>query len=102
MLRRLGALFHPSREHTAGSAAVLLMIATLLARVAGYLRDAYVADVFGAGPKTDAYVAAFTLPDFLLYLMAGGAISITFISLFTRYLAEDREAEAQQAFSASV
>lgn len=99
MLRRLGALFHPSREHTASSAALLLMIATLLARMAGYLRDAYVADVFGAGPKTDAYVAAFTLPDFLLYLMAGGAISITFISLFTRYLAEDREAEAQQAFS---
>ena len=99
MLRRLGDLFHPSREHTAGSAAVLLMIATLLARLAGYLRDAYVADVFGAGPKTDAYVAAFTLPDFLLYLMAGGAISITFISLFTRYIAENREAEAQQAFS---
>lgn len=102
MLRKLGGLFHPSREHTAGSAALLLMIATLLARVVGYLRDAYVAYAFGAGPVTDAYIAAFTLPDFLLYLFAGGSISITFVSLFTRYLAEKRETEAQQAFNAVI
>ncbi|MCU1287210.1 MAG: integral rane protein MviN [Acidobacteriales bacterium] len=75
------------------------MIATMLARVVGYLRDTYVAYAFGAGPVTDAYVAAFTLPDFLLYLAAGGSISVTFISLFTRYIAEKREEEAQQVFS---
>ncbi len=89
----------PSREHSVTSAALLLMVATMLARVVGYLRDAYVAYAFGAGPVTDAYIAAFTLPDFLLYLAAGGSISITFISLFTRYLAEDRERDAQEAFS---
>src|SRR4051812_34194839 len=99
MLRKLGGLFHPSREHTAGSAALLLMVATLLARVVGYLRDAYVAAAFGASPVTDAYIAAFTLPDFLLYLAAGGSISITFISLLTRYMAEGREREAEEAFS---
>src|SRR5207302_2674482 len=102
MFRKLGGLFHPSREHTAGSAAMLLMIATLLARLVGYLRDAYVAYAFGAGPVTDAYIAAFTVPDFLLYLFAGGSISITFVSLFTRYIAEQREAEAQQAFDVIV
>jgi putative peptidoglycan lipid II flippase len=102
MLRRLGGLFHPSREHTASSAAALLMMATLLSRVVGYLREAYVAGAFGAGPVTDAYVAAFTLPDFLLYLLAGGAISITFISLFTRYIAEGREQEAQKAFNSII
>src|SRR3954471_10948937 len=75
------------------------MFATMLARIVGYLRDTYVAYAFGAGPITDAYVAAFTLPDFLLYLAAGGSISVTFISLFTRYIAEKREAEAQQVFS---
>src|SRR4051812_50214085 len=99
MLRKLGGLFHPSREHTAGSAALLLMVATLLARVVGYLRDAYVAYAFGAGPVTDAYIAAFTLPDFLLYLFAGGSISLTFVSLFTRDIAEQREAGAPQAFN---
>src|SRR5438270_3058264 len=97
--RRILLLFSPSREHTVTSAAVLLMVATMLARLVGYLRDAYVAYAFGAGPITDAYIAAFTLPDFLLYLAAGGSISITFISLLTRYLAEGREREAEEAFS---
>src|SRR6266403_4480258 len=98
-ISRLARLFVPGREHSVTSAALLLMITTMLARVAGLLRVIYVANTFGAGPVTDAYVAAFTLPDFLLYLAAGGSISITFISLFTRYLAEERESEAQEAFS---
>ena len=94
--------FHPSREHTLSSAAVLLAGATMLSRVVGYLRDAYVAWAFGAGPVTDAYVAAFTLPDFLLYLFAGGSISVTFIALLTRYYADNREEDAQHAFNVIV
>lgn len=81
---------------------MLLAGATMLSRVVGYLRDAYVAWAFGAGPVTDAYVAAFTLPDFLLYLFAGGSISITFIALLTRYYAENREEDAQHAFNVIV
>ena len=65
----------------------------------GYLREAYIAFAFGAGPQTDAYVAAFTLPDWLNYIVAGGAASITFISIYTRFLAEKREADAQKTFS---
>ena len=49
--------------------------------------------------STDAYVAAFTLPDFLNYIVAGGAASITFISIYTRFLAEKRDADAQKTFS---
>src|SRR5438270_552283 len=97
--RRILPHLNPAREHSATSAAILLASATMLARLVGYLRDAYVAYAFGAGPVTDAYVAAFTLPDFLLYLAAGGAVSITFISLFTRYLAEGKEREAEETFS---
>jgi len=47
----------------------------------------------------DAYVAAFTLPDFLNYIVAGGAASITFISIYTRFLAEKRDEDAQKTFS---
>jgi peptidoglycan biosynthesis protein MviN/MurJ (putative lipid II flippase) len=50
----------------------------MLSRVIGYVREAYIAYAFGAGPQTDAYVAAFTLPDWLNYIVAGGAASITF------------------------
>ena len=71
----------------------------MLSRIIGYVREAYIAYAFGAGAQTDAYVAAFTLPDWLNYIVAGGAASITFISIYTRFLAEKRDADARKTFS---
>src|SRR5436305_2879598 len=92
-------LIRPSHEHTELSATVLLMSAVMLSRVIGYIREAYIAYAFGAGGQVDAYVNAFTLPDWLNYIVAGGTASITFISIYTRFLSEKREAEGQKAFS---
>src|SRR5437879_6688910 len=75
------------------------MTAIMLARVIGYVREAYIAWAFGAGPQTDAYVAGFTIPDWLNYIVAGGTASITFVSIYTRFLAQKREQEAQKTFS---
>ena len=91
--------FRPSHQHTAFSATLLLMGTVMLSRVIGYVREAYIAYAFGAGGQTDAYVAAFTLPDWLNYIVAGGAASITFISIYTRFLAENRDAAAKKTFS---
>jgi putative peptidoglycan lipid II flippase len=98
-MRKLLRFFQPSHEHTAFSATLLLISAVLLSRVIGYARDAYIAWAYGAGGATDAYVAAFTLPDFLNYIVAGGAASITFISIYTRFLAQKRDQDAQETFS---
>jgi len=98
-MTKLLRFFRPSHQHTAFSATLLLMGAVMLSRVIGYAREAYIAFAFGAGSQTDAYVAAFTLPDFLNYIVAGGAASITFISIYTRFLAEKRDADAQKTFS---
>src|SRR6201988_4131933 len=98
-MTRLLRFFRPSHQHTAFSATLLLMAAVMLSRVGGYLREAYIAYAFGAGPQTDAYVAAFTLPDWLNYIVAGGAASITFISIYTRFLAEKRDGDAEKTFS---
>src|SRR5580765_7204565 len=92
-------LLRPSHEHSAYSATVLLMVAVLLSRVIGYAREAYIAWAFGAGPQTDAYVAGFTIPDWLNYIVAGGTASITFVSIYTRFLAQKREEDAQKTFS---
>jgi putative peptidoglycan lipid II flippase len=100
--RRFFRLFLPSHEHTAYSATVLLMTAIMLSRVVGYVREAYIAWAFGAGPQTDAYVAGFTIGDWLNYIVAGGAASITFISIYTRFIAEGKEEEAQKTFSAVI
>ncbi len=100
--RRFLLLLHPSREHTAFSATVLLVSTILLSRVIGFLREMYIAWAFGVTPVTDAYVAAFTIPDWLNYLVAGGTASITFVSIYTRFIAEKREEEAEKTFSAVI
>ena len=98
-MKRLLRFFQPSHQHTAFSATLLLITAVMLSRVIGYVRDAYIAWAYGAAGSTDAYVTAFTLPDFLNYIVAGGSASITFIAIYTRFLAEKREADAQKTFS---
>jgi putative peptidoglycan lipid II flippase len=92
-------LLRPSHQHSAFSATVLLMTAVMLSRVIGYVREAYIAWAFGAGSQTDAYVAGFTIPDWLNYIVAGGTASITFVSIYTRFLAEGKEEDAQKTFS---
>jgi len=95
---RISKLLRPDREHGMASATALMMSAVFLSSVTGFLRSSYIAWRFGAGMETDAYVAAFTLPDLLNYLAAGGAVSITFITLLTRGRAENKEAEVEKAF----
>jgi putative peptidoglycan lipid II flippase len=100
--RRFLRLLHPSREHTAFSATVLLVSTIMLSRIVGFLREMYIAWAFGATKITDAYLAGFTIPDWVNYLVAGGTASITFVSIYTRFLAEKREDEARKTFSAVI
>lgn len=102
LMRRALQVLRPTHQHSAYSATLLLMSTVMLSRVVGYIRDAYIAYAFGAGQQTDAYVAAFTIPDFLNYILAGGTTGITFIAIYTRYLANNEEEKADRSFSAIV
>src|ERR1700747_2178964 len=77
----------------------IVMASVLLSRVLGFFRDWTVAHQMGSNAVTAAYYAAFTLPDFLNYLVAGGSLSVTFIPVFAKYVAEQREDEGWRAFS---
>src|ERR1700727_1165882 len=77
----------------------IVMASVLLSRILGFFRDWTVAHQVGANAATSAYYTAFTLPDFLNYLIAGGSLSITFIPVFAKYVAEKREEEGWRAFS---
>src|SRR5262245_11763828 len=81
------------------SAAGVMVGAILLSRVLGLVRDMVVAYYFGASWVTDAYKAAFRLPDLFYYLIAGGALSSAFIPVFTEYLTKGEEREAWRVFS---
>ena len=75
------------------------MASVLFSRVLGFAREWTVAHQIGSNAITDAYYAAFTLPDFLNYLVAGGSLSITFIPVFAKFVAENREEEGWHVFS---
>lgn len=82
-----------------GAAALLMTSAVFLSRVIGYFREAFVAARFGASHATDAFYAAFTIPDWLNYLVAGGTLSITFLPIYARYLAAGDEREGNRVLS---
>jgi len=74
-----------TRTHTAGSAAMLLMISALASGLLGLLRTRVVNSLWGAGPEQDAYQAAFGLPDLISYFLIGGAAATSAITIFNRY-----------------
>jgi putative peptidoglycan lipid II flippase len=74
-----------TKQHTAGSAAILLMFSSLASGVLALVRIKYVDHVFGPGVEQDAYRAAFKLPDLINYFLIGGAASISLITVLNRY-----------------
>ena len=58
---------------------------TFISRVLGYVRDAIIARVFGAGAATDAFFVAFRLPNLLRRMFAEGAFSQAFVPILSEY-----------------
>jgi putative peptidoglycan lipid II flippase len=61
---------------------------TLLSRVFGLVREQVFAYLFGAGIYTDAFLAAFRIPNLLRDLFAEGALSSAYIPVFSEYLTQ--------------
>jgi len=75
------------------------MVAMVLSRLIGYVRDMVIYAHFGQNSFTDAYNAAFSIPDFLYYLLVGGALSSAFIPVFSSYIATQREEDGWRVAS---
>ena len=97
--RGLLAILRPSAIHTAFSATLLLMASTLLSGVLGLVRTKYIAYLFGAGAVTDAYYAAFQLPDMINYFLIGGVVSTSLVTMMSRYQKVGDEAGGDRALS---
>lgn len=74
---------------------------TLVSRVLGFVRDAIIARVFGAGLATDAFFVAFKLPNLLRRIFAEGAFSQAFVPVLAEYK-EQRGEEATRVFLSHV
>ncbi len=66
----------------------------LLSRIVGLVREGALGRTLGVGADADLYQAAFTVPDFLNYLLAGGALAVVFVPLQAAHLARGDERAA--------
>lgn len=76
-------------------ATILIAGFTILSKILGAVRQAVLANRFGAGQEVDIYVAAFRVPDLLFNLLIAGTLSVAFIPVFVEYLRKDAEEAAK-------
>ncbi|MHB1127161.1 MAG: murein biosynthesis integral membrane protein MurJ [Bacillota bacterium] len=82
----------PSIRQQVGRATGLIMMATVLARLLGFLRETIVASYFGASLSTDAFLVANIIPTIIGALVAS-SVSAVFIPIFIGYLNKGEEEE---------
>lgn len=77
-------------------AAMLLAGSTLLSLIFGFFRmrllNGTYLDTYPTG--YDAYIAAFTVPDFMFFILVSGALSVSFIPVFNQRLASGNKKSA--------
>ena len=88
-----------SRNRTIAIASAIWGASIFLSRIIGLVREQIVGRTLGASREADLYFASFTLPDFLNYLLAAGALSIVFIPIFLEHLQKGDADGGWRAFS---
>ncbi len=75
-----------------------MMVATISSRLLGFVREAAMGYFWGGrSPHTDAFWAAFGVPDLFYYVLSGGAFGAAIIPVFAGYLHRGEEEEGWRA-----
>jgi putative peptidoglycan lipid II flippase len=91
----------PTTSLTAfASTATMVMIAFVLSRASGLVREVLLAGAFGTTAEQDAFRAASRATETLYLLIAGGALGSAFIPTFHVYLARGQRRTAWRVTSA--
>ena len=83
------------------ASAVILAASTLISALLGIFRDrllnSYYLDTYPTG--IDAYTAAFTIPDFMFFILTSGALAVSFIPVFNQRLVNGNKKSAWELSS---
>jgi putative peptidoglycan lipid II flippase len=74
---------------------------TMVSRVLGYVRDFFIARIFGAGAFTDAFFVAFRIPNLLRRLFAEGSFSQAFVPVLAEYKTRQTLEETRSLINAT-
>ena len=75
------------RNRSIARSTLTVMIAFAAAKLISLLQTLIIAQVFGVGSQLDAYVAANRIPELIVILISGGALTHAFIPIFSGFLA---------------
>ncbi len=83
------------------SAAMVLATSTLISALLGLFRDRLLNSYYlGTYPTgIDAYTAAFTIPDFMFFILTSGALAVSFIPVFNQRLVAGNKKSAWELSS---
>lgn len=83
------------------SAAIVLASSTLVSALLGLFRDRLLNSYYlGTYPTgIDAYTAAFTIPDFMFFILTSGALAVSFIPVFNQRLVTGNKKSAWELSS---
>lgn len=85
------------QEKKLSGTATMVMFATLLSRITGFLRNVLIKSIMSPKGYSDEFIMAFTLPDLIFELLIGGAIAAAIIPVLSSSLAKNNEKEGWKA-----
>lgn len=88
----IGALV--SKQTNIFSAALFIILTTVLSQVLGLFKYRILVTLFGASDNLGVFFAAFRIPDFIFQVVIAGALSTSFIPIFSEYVGSGRRKEA--------
>lgn len=83
-----------SKQSNIFTAAFFIVITTIFAQILGFVKYRLLVSIFGASSDLGVFLAAFRIPDFLFQVLIAGALSTTFIPIFSEYIRNKKRDDA--------
>lgn len=90
-----------SKQTNIISAAFFIIITTIFSQILGLLKYRLLVSVFGASNELGVFFASFRIPDLIFQVIIAGALSTSFIPIFSDYISKNKKNEAY-AFTSSL
>ena len=102
-VRQATTAAEPSHSRRLGKISLIVMLALLLTKVTGQLRQILIGIRFGYDtPYADAFTQGFLIPDFIYTLLIGGAIQAAIIPYLSSSIESGREKDGWRAVSSFI
>lgn len=82
------------------TAAFFIVATTIFGQILGLLKYRLLVAIFGTSSELGVFLASFRVPDFLFQIFIAGALSTSFIPLFSDFISQDKRDEANRFTSA--